>query len=63
MRTDVNMHEIAHEDMRTHVTESALKVDWEKKSLAAPRNRTYVSGVPVRRSTNSLHPCPFDPDV
>ena len=30
-------------------TESWL---WEKKSLAAPENRTYLRGVPVRRSTN-----------
>ena len=35
------------------VRESALKVDsWEKKSLAAPGNRTCLRGVPVRCSTN-----------
>ena len=45
------MHAIAYVGVRTHVRESSLKVDsGEKKktkTLAAPGNRTYVSGVPV----------------
>ena len=45
------MHAIAHRGVRTRVRESALKVDsGRKKSLAAPRNRTCVSGVTVRCS-------------
>ena len=35
------------------VKESALKVDSERKfTFVAPRNRTCISGVPVRRYTN-----------
>ena len=34
------------------VRESAQKVDWESKSLAAPGNGICLSGVPVRHSIN-----------
>ena len=35
------------------VRQSALKLNLGEKSLAILGNRTYLSGVPVRRSTNS----------
>ena len=44
---------IVHAGCRDTVRKSALKVDpREEKSLPAPGNRTCVSGVPVRCSTN-----------
>ena len=48
------MHAIAQGGFTDTVRESALKVDSgrKKKSLAVPGNRTCVSGVPVRRSSN-----------
>ena len=47
------MHAIAHGGVRTHIRESALKVDsGKKKSLATPGNRTSLNRVPVRRSIN-----------
>ena len=46
------MHANAHGGVRTHVRESALNVDSERKSLAALGNQTCVSGVLVRRCTN-----------
>ena len=52
------MRAIAHRDIRTHVRESAQKVDSGRKSLATPGNQTCVSGVPFRCSTNELHPLP-----
>ena len=39
------MHAIAHRNVRTHVRESALKVDSWRKSHAAPGNQTCVSGL------------------
>ena len=54
------MHEIAHGVVRTHVRESALKVDTGgKKSLSALENWICVSGVPVRLSTNWATSSPF----
>ena len=50
-RTDVNACDCTRGCTDT-VRESALKVDFGRKSLAAPGNRTCVSGVLVRRSTN-----------
>ena len=49
------MRAIAHRDIRTHVRESALKVDSGRKFLAAPGNQTCVSSVPFRCSTNELN--------
>ena len=46
------MHANAPGGSKDTERESALKVDWEKISLAAPETRTYLSGVPVRRSSN-----------
>ena len=51
VRTDVNACGCTRGCTDT-VRESALKVDSGEKSLAAPGNRTCVSGVPVRRSAN-----------
>ena len=53
VRTDVNACDCTRGCTNT-VRESALKADCgrEEKSLAAPGNRTSVSGVPVRCSTN-----------
>ena len=52
VHTDVNACGYTRECTET-VRESALKVDsGKKKSHAAPGNRTCVSGVSVRRSTN-----------
>ena len=46
-------HAIAHEGCTDTVGESALKdFTLGEKSLAAPGNRTCLSGVPVQRSTN-----------
>ena len=55
------LHAIVHRGRTDTVTESALKVDWEKNPLPAPGNRTCLNGLPVRRSTRliELHPCPF----
>ena len=54
------MHAIAQGGVRTHARESALKIVSRRKSLAAPGNRTCLSGVPVRRSTNwATSPPPF----
>ena len=48
-----SMHAIAHGSGRTHVRESALKVDSGRKiPCRTGGNRTCLSGVPVRRSTN-----------
>ena len=50
VRTDVNACDCTRREgggVRTHVRESALKVDSGRKSLAAPVNRTCVSGVTV----------------
>ena len=44
------MHVIAHEGVWTHVRESAGKLTLGEKSLAAPGNRTCVSGMVVRCS-------------
>ena len=55
MGTDVNACDCTPGCMDT-IRESALKIDWEKKSLAAPGNRTCVVGVPVRRTTNRATP-------
>ena len=55
VRTDVNACDCTREctDTRKRVcTESWV---WEKKTLAAPGNRTCVSGVTVQCSTNELH--------
>ena len=48
----LTMHAIAHGGVRTHVRDSALKVDFRGKSFAAKGNWNCVSGEPVRRSTN-----------
>ena len=59
--TDVNACDWPHGGVRTHVRESALKVDsGMKKFFAAPGNRTCVGGVSVLRSTNwATCPPPF----
>ena len=46
------VHAIAHESVRTPWESLHWKWTLGKKSLAAPGNRTCVSGVTVRRSTN-----------
>ena len=51
MRTDVKACDCTLECADT-VRESALKVDREEKSFAAPGTRTCVSDVPVQHSTN-----------
>ena len=61
VRTDVHACDCTRGCADT-VRESALKVDPERKSLAAPGNRTCVSSVPARRCTNSAtfpSPCAF----
>ena len=46
------MHSTAHRGCTDTVRESAWKLTLGEKSLAAPGNRTCVSGVPVRCSIN-----------
>ena len=46
------MHVIAHRGIGIHVRESALKDDSGRKSLDAPRNRIYISGVTVQYSNH-----------
>ena len=46
------MHTIAHGDVRTPQESLHWKLSLRQKSLAAPGNPTYVSGVPVRLRTN-----------
>ena len=50
----VLMHAFAHGAVRTH-----RKLTLGEKSLAAPGNRTSVSGVTVWCSANELHPHPL----
>ena len=46
------MHATAHRGARTPSERLHWKLTLGEKSLAAPGNRTRLSGVPVRRSTN-----------
>ena len=54
--TQMLMHAIAHGGVRTPQERLHWKLTVGEKSLTAPRNRTCIDSLPVRCSTNWLHP-------